>query len=779
MDKVYAHSLEGFPKDRWEELKYHSSRVAVRTAQNADAFGFRDLGFIAGALHDIGKMPETFQAYISGKASSGGDHSLMGARIALAMMPQPWRDFLSPIIAGHHTGLQDVKDHVARVNGEKGKPLPGWEMHAPELPDLKTWKAPFAVENMPGPMGFARAFLTRMLFSALVDADSLATETFYAQAKGETVDRGGHSEIVELNTRLKAYMARMQAEAAAKPLRINELRRHILDHALGKAGLKPGLMTLTVPTGGGKTLTALAFALEHAVQNKLRRVIIVAPYQVVIEQTAAICRKALAGPDGGENVADVLEHHAAFDWEKVGEVKSRGHKDGPPEDNDSRDVADKLRRAAENWDVPVVVTTAVQFFESLFANRRSPCRKLHNIAGSVVILDEVQTLPLKLLLPTLAALDELARHYNTTVILCTATQPALQQSEEFPGGLDLLPERELAPDPAGLYSELKRVDVEVRTEKVSDDEIVARFAEQPQMLCVVNTRAHARRLFDRIAKEMDGAVHLTTLMCPRHRRQVLEEVRRKLLAGEPVRLVATSLIEAGVDISFPEAWRAATGLDSAMQTAGRVNRSGTMTDPDGHPMRGRLVVFEPADEKTPLDAAERWSVLKAVQSYRNEIDDPEAIREYFEELFWSKGDDYLDGAQVPGRPGKGILPAIAECSGRASHHFASIAVAYRMIDDGYNEPVVVPWDAEAEVLLERIERADPPGRSDLRRLQSYIVQIPKRIRDDWLARGVLRPVRRELGDALLRLDKLEHYKPETGVDIFDATYREPVTNIID
>lgn len=562
-------------------------------------------------------------------------------------------------------------------------------------------------------------------------------------------------------------MAGMQAER----LPINDLRRQILDHALGKASLKPGLMTLTVPTGGGKTLTSLAFALEHAEANRLRRVIVVAPYQVVIEQTAAVYREALAGADGIENSHDVLEHHSAFDWEAVGKTAGRAE----PSD-DSRDVADKLRRASENWDVPVVVTTAVQFFESLFANRRSPCRKLHNIAGSVVVLDEVQTLPLNLLLPTLAALNELARHYNTTVILCTATQPALQKTVEFPGGLELLPERELAPDPPALYAALKRVDVEIRPGTVHDDEIVARFAEQPQMLCVVNTRAHARRLFDRIAKEMDGAVHLTTLMCPRHRRQVLEEVKRKLLAGEPVRLVATSLIEAGVDISFPEAWRAATGADSAMQTAGRVNRSGRMTGPDGNPMHGRLVVFEPADETLPWDAARRWDVLKEVKKKRSDIGLPEAIHDYFRLLYWQRGIDYLDSAEVGER--RGILPAIAECINSATHQFASIAEAYRMIDDRFNEPVVVPWDDEAQALLGRIAGMDRPRQSDLRRLQGYIVQVPKRNRDEWLARGVLRPVHPALGDVVLRFDNLGHYRPQTGVDISDPTYRNPLSNVM-
>jgi CRISPR-associated endonuclease/helicase Cas3 len=249
------------------------------------------------------------------------------------------------------------------------------------------------------------------------------------------------------------------------------LRAKVLAHAVRQAALPPGLFTLTVPTGGGKTLASLSFALEHAVRHGLRRVVYVIPYTAIIEQTARVFREALGTTD------DVLEHHAAFDWAGAEEAGGDG--------------LAKLRRDAENFDVPVVVTTAVQVFESLFANRSSRCRKLHNLAQAVIVLDEAQTIPLPVLLPCLAAVDELARNYASSVVLCTATQPALRVQDGFAGGLDIPDDRELAPDPKRLYAALKRVRVAVRPRPISDAELASHFAGTPQVLCIVNSRAHA------------------------------------------------------------------------------------------------------------------------------------------------------------------------------------------------------------------------------------------------------------------------------------------------
>jgi CRISPR-associated endonuclease/helicase Cas3 len=432
-----------------------------------------------------------------------------------------------------------------------------------------------------------------------------------------------------------------------------------------------------------------------------------------------------------------------------------------------------LRRAAENWDVPIVVTTAVQFFESLFAARPSRCRKLHNLAGSVIVLDEAQTLPISVLRPCMAALQELATNYNASAVLCTATQPALRQKDGFKNGFSIDDTRELAPDPKELYARLKRVKVEHLPDPVANEAIAARFAEQPQMLCIVNSRAHARALFEAI-RELPGAAHVTTLMCPRHRRIELAKLRERLKAEEPVRLVATSLIEAGVDIDFPEVWRAAAALDSIAQAAGRCNR-------EGGPVLGRVVVFEPAEAKPPRELTAFWQAARPVLRRHDDPLTLDAVSHYFRELYWQRGDAdaAFDATQIDGRPG--ILPAIAERAPDGSFPFAAIAAAFRMIDD-VMEPVVVPWragadDDDAESVLSRIAAMDRPLAWDLRRLQQYTVPIPPKARDVWLAAGVLRPVHPALGDALLRFDNLDYYDPQTGVQL-DPGFRSPEANII-
>jgi CRISPR-associated endonuclease/helicase Cas3 len=470
-----------------------------------------------------------------------------------------------------------------------------------------------------------------------------------------------------------------------------------------------------------------------------------------------VFREALAAK------GDILEHHASFDWEKA-----RGVADA---DSEGPNGVEKLRRAAENWDVPIVVTTAVQFFESLYANRTSHCRKLHNIARSVVILDEAQTIPVHLLRPCTAAINELASNYRTTVVLCTATQPALRAKDGFTHGLAIDDDRELAPDPQRLYAELKRVTVETRQGETPDADIAARVREQSQMLCIVNSRAHARALFDTI-RALPGAIHLTTLMCPVHRREKLGEIRAKLKAREPVRLVATSLVEAGVDVDFPEVWRAAAGLDSIAQAAGRCNR-------EGGPRLGRVVVFTPAEAKPPHELKASWQaakpVLRACEGTGQDILSLDAVRAYFKTLYWQKGDDALDAKEVDGLCG--ILAAIGARAKTFDFPFASIASAFRIIDT-IMDPVIVPFDERAEDVLKRVAAMERPLAKDLRILQQYTISIPRSVRDRWWAAGVLTPVHTVLEDGLLRLADHAHYSEETGLDIADATYRSAESNLM-
>ena len=644
-------------------------------------------------------------------------------------------------------------------------PHDGWERQAGALPTLsdlavKGWRKLEAHSKLDAHKGYSQAFLTRMLFSCLVDADFLETERFYAVAGGTAAPRGGHASVADLLGRLRTYQEGRRAE----PTPLNLLRAEVLGHAVGKAGLPPGLFTLTVPTGGGKTLTSLRFALEHAVRHAdthgMRRVVYVIPYTSIIEQTAAVFRDVLG------SARDVLEHHASFDWEAAGRKLT--------DDGDGRDGLAALRRAAENWDAPVVVTTAVQFFESLHAARTSRCRKLHNLAGSVIVLDEAQTMPLGLLQPCLAALDELCLNYRASAVLCTATQPAVRVQDGFKGGLNIPVVRELAPDPPGLYARLRRVRVERMPGLVDDAALADRFAACGQMLCVVNKRAHAAELFERI-RGMDGAAHLTTLMCPAHRRAVLARVRQRLADRLPVRLVSTSLIEAGVDVSFPEVWRAMAGLDSIAQAAGRCNREGTMHGP------GRTVVFEPADHAPPREVKLLAEVAAGVL---DRFEDPlalAAVQDYFRQLYWTRGAAAFDKAVLDGKPFP-ILRGIADASPGFGYPFAKIARAFRMIDDAM-DAVIVPWrgedgvDTTAADLLRRIAAMPRPRMDDLRRLQQYTVLVPPKARACWLGVQALQAVHPALGDALLAFSDDALYDPRTGLRLDDPAHRSAGSNI--
>ncbi|WP_374943871.1 CRISPR-associated endonuclease Cas3'' [Sphingomonas sp.] len=735
-NQPYAHSRPGEPRDTWEPLLHHLRAVADQAAAFAAPFGAGAAAAAAGWLHDIGKNSAEFQRYIDDHGPSP-DHSTAGAVEAARFAP-PWGRLIALAVAGHHAGLPDAD---ASFDARLTKELPryaGWEAQAPGLPNQVAVKLGRAAASP----GYSLAFLGRMIFSCLVDADFLATEAFYGER-----ERGGHATLAELRDRLDRHMAGFAGgPRAGEP--INRLRANILAHARAAAASPPGLFTMTVPTGGGKTLASLAFALDHAVAHGLDRVVLVAPYTSIIDQTADVLR-AVLGDD------DVLEHHGNVDW------------DGVETDADGREALAKLRRASENWDVPIVVTTAVQFFESLHANRTGACRKLHNLARSVVILDEVQTLPVPLLRPCVEAIRELSTNYGASIVLCTATQPALRREDGFIDGLEIAPDRELAPDPKGLYHRLRRVTVE-HVGEVDDAAIAARFAEQPQLLCIVNSRKHAQMLFGLIA-DQPGARHLTTLMCPAHRRQVLAETRGDLAAGRPVRLVATSLIEAGVDVDFPEAWRAETGLDSIAQTAGRVNREGKRDT-------GRVVIFAPADQKPPAAFAQPTGAMRA--ALRLHGDDPlglAAIHAYFTELYWTKGDEALDAATIEGERFpilqrlKDSFSIVGMDQIRLAPPYAGIARAFRIIDD-VMDPVIVPWrggaePGEVENLLAALRAADRPPASVLRRLQRYTVSIPTKARARMLASGAVQPVDPRYGDDYVHLAIDSLYSERTGLSL--------------
>ena len=777
MDR-FAHSVAGRPEAEWEPLSHHLAAVGRRAAGFAGYFGASPLALAMGLLHDIGKCSLPFQHYIRQPEGQGAlrgpDHSTAGAKEARAAFGEMWGRLMAFGIAGHHGGLMDGGDLTARLD-KVVDDYTGWQDRAGALPAadeisaaLAGWSAN-AIDKT-----FSISFLTRMVFSCLVDADFLETERFYAISRGDDPPkRGGVLGANHLET-VRAFLARHRRDDTL----VNRLRSQILDHANGKAALAPGLFTLTVPTGGGKTLTSLSFAVEHALRHDMRRVIYVIPFTSIIEQTAAVFRDDVGLGDA------VLEHHSSFDWDR----------NAPARDNDVEGEGPqgmaKLRLDAQNWDSPIVVTTAVQFFESLFAARTSQSRKLHNLAGSVIVLDEAQSIPVHLLRPCMAVIDELARNYGASVILCTATQPALRiQDGAFQkgpqgevDGLNIPAERELAPDPAALYQQLRRVHVEWRRDPVDDAAIAARFAAQPRMLCIVNSRGHARDLFALLRDQgQQGAVHLTTLMCARHRRAVLERVRADLSAGNPVRLVATSLIEAGVDVDFPEVWRAAAGLASIAQAAGRCNREGRLET------GGRTVVFESADHTVPPMIEAFYGPARSV--LRAGFDDVlglDAIHRYYQELYWQQGFCALDKARLPGADEVyPIIPAIRVTAKTMAFPFATIARAFRMIDD-VMDPVIIPFDGEARAAIDVLRHAPMPPASVQRKLQQYVVPVPAKTRAGLLASGAAQVIKpEEYGDRFVVLAQgasgalPELYDPELGLRIDrDPVERSSESNVI-
>ena len=742
--KYYAHSGASEDREHWHRLSEHLEGTGARAAGFLDAVGGAEFARVAGLLHDLGKYTQGFQDRLSGSRKRV-NHSTAGAKIAVDRYGKHLGKMLAFCIAGHHTGLANG------VNGEKTTALEARLKEQVPAPD-PIWQQEITLPaSLPPPRlvprdrdtaGFCAALFIRMQFSALVDADYLDTEDYFGRLEGSPKPRGQHPTVAELRGRLNAYLDELAADANASP--VNDLRQEVLAHARGKAADSPGLFSLTVPTGGGKTLTSLAFALDHARHHGLARVIYVIPYMSIIEQTAAVFHKALRGGDA-EEPDFVIEHHSTFDEDRIG----------------NREARDKLRLAMENWDAPIVVTTAVQFFESLFSNRPSRCRKLHNIANSVVILDEAQTLPLQYLRPCVTAVDELARNWRTSVVLCTATQPALAQSDGFAGGFENV--RELAPEPKRLYLALKRT--RVRHEGQLDDASVAeRLRQSPQALCIVNTRRHARELYERMA-DAEGAAHLTTLMCARHRREKLDDIRARLRNGAPVRLIATSLIEAGVDLDFRVVWRAEAGLESIIQAAGRCNREGLAEI-------GDVFVFKPSDEeghKPPPEIGQFADVARSVMGHhQNDPMSLDAISDYFRELYWIKEDGALDA--------KDILRLLRERGRSLDFPFETIAGAFRLIETAM-VPVIVPWcgadglDDTAERLLKALRWEQRPGRI-ARQLQPYAVQVPPRIRTDLLNAGAAEVVRRaDFDHQFVVLSNLDLYRSETGLTWDEPEFR--------
>ena len=712
----YAHSAQDklgnlLPYEHWQTLQSHSVNVGEMAAEFARVFGAQEIACQTGKLHDLGKYSEAFNHRLHGGPSV--DHATAGAKIAVERWGNVIGKLMAFCIAGHHAGLANgsgegdnrrtLKQRLALQFGADIPALDNLWQQEIKLP--QNLSAPPLKADAHHPF-FSYAFFTRMLYSCLVDADYLDTEAFYSSLENKASERGGYPDLNALqhnfNQFINAFRRRdaqapAQTEAEKRNAALNRLRSEILDHAVEQAAQPQGLFTLTVPTGGGKTFTSMAFALEHAKRHDMRRVIYVIPFTSIIEQNAAEFRKAFG--ELGEQA--VLEHHSTFD---DGKLQNEATKD-------------KLRLASENWDAPIVVTTAVQFFESLFADRSSRCRKLHNIAGSVIILDEAKMLPLNLLLPIMQAIKELAQNYHCSVVMCTATQPAVQAENGFYRGFENV--REIAPKPTALFDKLRRTTVQhIGTQ--TDADLLAKLAEHPQMLVIVNNRRHARSLYDQ-AKHLEGTFHLTTLMCAKHRSQKLDEIRGRLKKGKPCRVIATSLIEAGVDVDFLLVMRAEAGLDSVAQAA---------------------VMRLTAD------------------SFSDDLLSTQAVTAYFAELYQLKGSE-LDN--------KKILKMHNDTGQSLDFPFQTIADRFRMIES-HMQTLIIPFDGEAENFISSLHHADHIG-GLLRKLQPYTVQIPEKALAALYKVGSIEPINeKNFGKQFYTLIGLDLYDDVAGLSWEDTNF---------
>ncbi len=686
----YAHTRGGDKTD-WQTVRAHLENTAELARILGSDSGTAPFAATAALLHDIGKYSQAFQRRLEG-STERVDHATAGAKETVRLFDRtPAQRILAGMlaycIAGHHGGLMDYGSPVdcdtdGTLQGRLKRKLPEFEAYATEIdPGQLVLPERLPIRPLPGALGFSLAFFTRMIYSTLVDADFVETETFVNGKK----PRGEYEDIPALAQRFAEFLRPFhQAESP-----INRRRTETLKACLARTDEPPGLFTLTLPTGGGKTFTSMGFALQHALRHGLKRIIYVIPYTSIIEQNAAEFKRSL-----GTNT--VLEHHSNFDW-------SPGRRDGDsnaPVSGLNESYA-KLRLAAENWDIPIVVTTSMQFFESLFASKKSRLRKLHNLAKSVILFDEAQMLPRDYLIPCLYAVAELVRNYGSSAVFCTATQPCIEPF--LPKGMTT---KELIPDPQEQFDFYRRVKVK-RAGRLSDEALLERLGTQQQALCIVNTRKHARALFSGLA--VDGRFHLSTLMCAAHRSQVIAEIRSRLKQRLACRVVSTQLLEAGVDLDFPVGFRALAGLESIIQSAGRVNREGKLSSAD-------LFVFEPDSEHARFLPAYIRQSAAVARMVLEKYPDPvciAAIQDYFGQLYDLHDPGAFDSQKV--------MACFEKGGTEPAFDFQTAAERFKLIDNDTTS-VIIPYDEEAKRLIARLSSAEFPL-SIIRALQPYTVNI--------------------------------------------------------
>lgn len=700
----YLAHIEG---ERKQTVKEHLEQTAALAGDFADHFGKREWGYAAGLLHDIGKYSDAFQDKIKNNTGKQVDHSTAGMKTCFE--EGRWYPFLGYCIAGHHAGMPDCggssdTGSSPTLQGRKKKKIEIYDAYKSEIQIPKLKELPFDPKKTVDP-DFSFSMLLRMIYSCLVDADFLDTEHFMTNGQ---VQRDAGEKMERLLERLETYIADWIGNKELES--VNGRRTEILKHCLSCGEKKRGMFQLTVPTGGGKTIASLAFALKHAVKNQMDRVIYVIPYTSIIEQNAEVFRKIL----GEQNV---LENHYNVDYESTEELKM-------------------MQLAAENWDKPVVVTTNVQFFESLFSNRSSKCRKLHNIANSVIIFDEAQMLPTEYLKPCLAVMEELVNQFRSSIVLCTATQPDLQSLLRTNKKMT-----ELCPRVQEQFRFFKRTFFE-NLGKIREEELIEKLKGEYQALCIVNTKKRAQSLYKKM--EGDGVFHLSTTMYPKHRGQILESIRKRLKEGKRCVVISTSLVEAGVDLDFHSVYRQLSGVDSMIQAAGRCNREGKRNVEDS------MVSIFQFDQKENVPGQQRQiDISKVLIADGKDISSLDGIQQYFQSLY------HFEAASLDKKNILGLFQ-------NKNYQFETAAKKFKLIEED-TTTIFISREPEAKEILQQIKCQGYTKRT-MRRAGQYCVQLYANDIEKLRGAGMLREVSGDMND-FMELVSEEQYTEDMGLDL--------------
>jgi CRISPR-associated endonuclease/helicase Cas3 len=746
--KLIAH-IKKDATGKWilHDLKEHLQGVADLAEKFATPMGLAKPARLLGLLHDIGKTSDAFQQRIAGKSgydpsahiSHHVDHSTAGAKHLSANYSQ-LGILLAYCIAGHHGGLPNGFDESESCLTKRLKKIiESYSIENLQLDLTHIEPSDFIPHKHKDNSPPQIPLLIRMLYSALVDADFLDTEKFMAPEESQ-VRLAAYNSLVQLREKLNKHVSEFSIAG-----KINRYRNEILASCREASDTAPGIFSLTVPTGGGKTISSMAFALNHAIRNDQRRVIYVIPYTSIISQNADVFRRIF----GDENI---LEHHSNLDPEKETTLN---------------------RLSAQNWDTPIVVTTNVQFFESFYSNRSSSCRKLHNVADSIIIFDEAQMFPAEYLKPSISIIRELVRSYGCSAVLCTATQPTLSEKSLLKG--DALENvTEIVPDPEKLYNAFKRVKVSVIAEPQPHKSIAEKMAECNQILTIVNTRKEARQIMEsllELTSDSESCYHLSTMMCPEHRSETLKIIHKRIDANLACRVVSTQLIEAGVDVDFPVVYRAVAGIDSIAQAAGRCNRNG-MAD------FGQVFVF--IGESEPPVGHLRQAAQSGVRALDSFADDPlslESVSSYFRDFYWKQNNAHkLDKKEIM---------QMIRCN---TDHipFKDMAKAFSIIEEE-TRSIIVPHGEEGVTFIENLREWATklgfvsPGnmflpRESLQRAQRFSVQVRKKPFEELVAAGVLEDLFDD-GQYWILLNR-DIYNGKVGLTTDRPAYMESESTII-